>query len=74
MTKNDAVTRLAEVKKQMKELESKGYYGLASFKNFSLIYEEALLEKCIQSGIDPDSVWFHYEVDDGKGIKWKGDK
>lgn len=69
MTRAEAIQRLEEIKKQMVSLTT--YKELGSLRYFCLIHEEATLEKCLKAGIDPDSVWFHFDVDDGKGIKWK---
>lgn len=68
MTKNEAVCRLKDIKGFMASM--KDYKDLSSFQYFSLIHEEALLEVAIKNDVDPDSVYFAYEIEEGKGKKW----
>lgn len=45
--------------------------GLSAFRTFCLIYEIKLYESCLNRGVDPDSILFYYDAEEGKGIKWE---
>jgi len=61
----------AETQARLDELNSdpKNTCG-STFKVFCNIHEAALYEAALKYGVDPDSVWFAYEIEEGKGTKW----
>jgi len=64
MTRQKTEERLTACKEEEKTVDRQ------SFRALSLIYEIALLEAALKHGVDPDSVWFHHDINAGKGIKW----
>lgn len=65
MTRPETEKRLQQIIDEFADWNSKNQ-GLDS-KHFRLVYEQALMEAALKHGIDPESVWFYHEIEDGKG-------
>lgn len=71
MTREETIDYLNAVVLEIGSYPSKPAYGLAPFRLYSLWYEKELLETALKHNIDPDSVYFSYEIRDGKGTPFK---
>lgn len=70
MNKRQTIVRLKEIETILNN-KSYTFIDRQSFRNFCLIYEHALLKTALNFNVDPDSVSFYYEIEDGNGTKWK---